>query len=135
MVTISQIEAGAVKFLDGEVAPKIPVNVPNGQLKKIAFLAGAAYAVHKNVQRYANHPMLAQLGAVDEEGNIDLEGLLEAAQRAVPEKGFKATVPILGDLNFTPRTWSAWRLISRRDSPSKVARKFPPELPPEHSEA
>lgn len=100
MATISQIESGIVKYIDAEVAPKIPVNIPNGQLKKFAFLTGAAYAVRKGVQQYANHPFLAKLGAVDEEGNVDLDGVLEAARSAVPEKGFKATVPILGDLTF-----------------------------------
>lgn len=100
MVTISQIEAGAVKFIDAEIAPKIPVNVPNGQLKKVAFLAGAAYAVHKNVQQYAAHPMLAQLGAVDETGNVDLDGILDAARSAVPDTGVKVDVPILGGLTF-----------------------------------
>lgn len=100
MVTINQIEAGAVKYIDAEIAPKIPVNVPNGQLKKIAFLAGAAYAVHKNVQQYAGHPILAQLGAVDESGGIDLDGLLEAARGAAPSDGFQVTVPILGNLTF-----------------------------------
>lgn len=100
MVTISQIEAGAIKYIDNEIAPKIPVNVPNGQLKKVVFLAGAAYAVHNSVQQYANHPMLAQLGAVDQEGNFDVDGILEAARSAIPEAGFKATVPVLGDLTF-----------------------------------
>ena len=100
MATIDQIEAGAVKYIDAEIAPKIPVNVPNGQLKKIAFLAGAAYAVRKNVQQYASHPMLAQMGAVDEDGNVDLDGLLAAAQNAAPTEGFQVTVPILGDLTF-----------------------------------
>lgn len=100
MVTINQIEAGAAKYIDNEIAPKIPVNVPNGQLKKVVFLAGASYAVHKGVQQYANHPMLSQLGAVDQEGNFDIDGILEAARSAVPETGFKATVPVLGDLTF-----------------------------------
>lgn len=100
MVTINQIEAGAVKYIDTEIAPKIPVNVPNGQLKKIAFLAGAAYAVHKNIQGYVGHPVLAQLGAVDEAGNVDLDGILEAARSAVPDTGVKVSVPILGDLTF-----------------------------------
>lgn len=100
MVTINQIEAGAVKYIDTEIAPKIPVNIPNGQLKKVAFLAGAAYAVRKNVQQYAGHPLLTQLGAMDESGSIDLDGLLEAARGAIPKDGFKVTVPILGDLTF-----------------------------------
>lgn len=100
MATISQIETGAIKFLDNEIAPKIPVNVPNGQLKKVMFLAGAAYAVHSGVRQYANHPMLTQLGAVDQDGNFDVDGILEAARGAIPETGFKATVPVLGDLTF-----------------------------------
>lgn len=100
MVTISQIEAGAVKFIDAEIAPKIPVNVPNGQLKKVAFLAGAAYAVRKNIRQYAGHPMVTQLGAVDEAGNVDLDGLLGAARGAVSNEGVKVSVPILGDLTF-----------------------------------
>ena len=100
MVTISQIETGAVKFIDGVIAPQIPTNVPNGQLKKIAFLAGAAYAVHKNIRQYANHPMLIQLGAVDENGGIDLDGILEAARSNIPDTGFSVNVPILGDLTF-----------------------------------
>lgn len=100
MVTIHQIEAGAAKYIDNEIAPKIPVNVPNGQLKKIAFLTGAAYVVHKGVQQYADHPMLSHLGAVDADGNVDVDGILEAARSNIPETGFKVTVPVLGDLTF-----------------------------------
>lgn len=101
MVSINQIEAGAVKFIDNVIAPVIPVDVPNGQLKKVAFLTGAAYAVRKNVRQYANSPILTKMGAMDENGNIDLDGILEAAKEAVPENGFKVTVPILGDLTFS----------------------------------
>lgn len=100
MVTIDQIESGVVKFIDTEIAPKIPVNVPNGQLKKVVFLAGAAYAVRKNIRQYAGHPMVAQLGAMDEAGNVDLDGLLGSARGAVPNEGLKVSVPILGDLTF-----------------------------------
>lgn len=100
MVTIDQVEAGAIRYIDNEIAPKIPVNVPNGQLKKVVFLAGAAYAVRRNLRQYAAHPVLAKLGAVDKEGGVDVDGLLEAMRGAVPETGFKATVPVLGDLTF-----------------------------------
>ena len=41
MVNLTQIEQGAVKFIDNEIAPKIPTNIPNGQIKKIAAVAGA----------------------------------------------------------------------------------------------
>lgn len=100
MAKINQIEAGVAKYIDAEIAPKIPTNIPNGQLKKVAFLTGAAYAVHKGVAQYLSNPLLTQIGAVDEEGNVDLDGVLEAAQGVVPETGVKVTVPILGDLTF-----------------------------------
>ena len=100
MVTINQMEAGAAKYIDAEIAPRIPTNIPNGQLKKAVFLAGATYVIHKNIQQYAAHPMLAQLGAMDEDGNIDLDGILDAARNAVPDTGLKVNVPILGDLTF-----------------------------------
>lgn len=34
MATINQIEIGLVKYIDAEIAPKIPTNIPNGQLKR-----------------------------------------------------------------------------------------------------
>lgn len=100
MSTIQQIEQGAVKFIDAEIAPKIPTNIPNGQIKKIAALAGAAYAVHNGLGKVLSNPALAAIGAVDGEGNVDVEGLAAAATAQIPEGGFKVTVPILGDLTF-----------------------------------
>lgn len=100
MVTIKQIEAGAVKYIDAELAPQIPVNVQNGQLKKVAILACAAYTIHKRVQEYASHPTLAQMGAMDEDGNVDLDGLLDSAKQAMPDTGVQIDVPILGPLTF-----------------------------------
>lgn len=100
MVSIKQIEQGAVKFIDNEFAPKIPTNIPNGQIKKIAAVAGAAYAVHNGLGKLAAHPALATIGAVDENGNVDAEGIAEMVKAQISEKGFVLTVPILGDLTF-----------------------------------
>ncbi len=100
MATIEQIERGAVKFIDAELAPKIPVNIPNGQLKKIAAVAGAVYAVKHGLEKLVGNPALAAIGAVDADGNVDLEGIAAIAEEQIPEKGFQVTVPILGDLTF-----------------------------------
>nr|WP_326174937.1 hypothetical protein [uncultured Oscillibacter sp.] len=100
MATSQQIEQGAVRFIDGEIAPKIPTNVPNGQIKKIFALAGAAYAVRNGLGKALSSPALAAIGAVDGEGNVDVEGLAEAALAQIPKGGFKVAVPILGELTF-----------------------------------
>lgn len=100
MATIAQIEQGAVRFIDAEIAPKIPTNIPNGQIKKIAAVAGAVYAVRNGLHKVISSPALAAIGAVDGDGNVDVEGIAEVAVKQIPENGFKVTVPILGDLTF-----------------------------------
>lgn len=100
MVTITQIEQGAVKFIDNEIAPKIPTNIPNGQIKKIAAVAGAVYAVRNSLRKAVTNPALSAIGAVDGDGNVDVDGLAEIAAAQIPDSGFKVTVPILGDLTF-----------------------------------
>ena len=79
MVTIAQIEQGAVRFIDAEIAPEIPPNIPNGQLKKIAAVEGAVYAVWHGLQKAVSSPALAAIGAVDAEGNIDMGSIVEIA--------------------------------------------------------
>ncbi len=100
MATISQIEQGAVKFIDAEVAPKIPTNIPNGQIKKIAAVAGAVYVVRNGLRKAIANPVLSTIGAVNEDGDIDVDGIAEIAVSQIPENGFKVTVPILGELTF-----------------------------------
>lgn len=100
MVSLKQIEQGAAKYIDAEIAPKIPTNVPNGQIKKIAAVAGATYALRHGLGKLVAHPALATIGAVDDGGNVDIEGIAEMVREQIPDKGFKVTVPILGDLTF-----------------------------------
>lgn len=100
MVSIQQIEQGAVRFIDNEIAPKIPTNIPNGQIKKIVAVAGAAYAVRNGLGKLATTPALTTIGAVDGSGNVDAEGIAEMVKAQIPKEGFKVTVPILGNLTF-----------------------------------
>ena len=89
-----------MNYIDHEIAPNIPTNIPNGQIKKIAAVAGAAYAVKHGLEKLVANPALAAIGAEDGDGNVDVEGIVETFQAQVPEKGFKVTFPILGDLTF-----------------------------------
>lgn len=98
MATMKQIEAGIAKYIDAELAPKIPVNIPNGQIKKIAAVSGAIYAVRHMLSGGAG--VLAGIGAMDKDGDVDVDGMAAVLTEQIPTEGFQVTVPILGPLTF-----------------------------------
>lgn len=100
MATIAQIEAGAAKYIDQELAPNIPTNIPHGQIKKMAAVAGAVYAVKNGLRRAISSPAVTAIGAVDENGDVDVDGIAQAFLEQVPKEGFHVDVPILGPLTF-----------------------------------
>lgn len=100
MATVNQIEMGAVQYIDAELAPKIPTNIPNGQIKKIAAISGTVYAIRRGLQTIGDNPTLTAIGAVNADGDIDVNGLAAVVREQIPDAGFKLTVPILGDLTF-----------------------------------
>lgn len=97
MVSMQQIENGVARFIDAELAPKIPVDGPNGQLKRVGFLVGVTYKLHKQLPALVN-----SLGAVDQTGDVDIEGLLEVIHMRVPESGLRVQVPVIDELIFYP---------------------------------
>lgn len=101
MVSIDKIEAGVAKYIDVELAPNIPTDVPNGQLKKLVGVAGAIYAVRHGLRNLAGNKTLSALGAMDEDGNVDVDGLAEVIKEHIPTKGLKVTVPFLSDMALT----------------------------------
>lgn len=100
MATIAQIEAGAARYIDQELSPNIPTDIPHGQIKKMAAVAGAMYAVRKGLRKAIALPAVAAIGAVDESGNVDVDGIAEVFLDQVPKDGFSVDVPILGPLTF-----------------------------------
>ena len=97
MVSMAQIENGLCKFIDNELAPKIPADGQNGGLRRIGFLVGLTYMIHKQTPS-----VLATMGAVDENGNVDVDGLMLAVKKFVPEDGLRVQVPVVSELVFYP---------------------------------
>lgn len=100
MATIAQIERGAMKYIDNDMAENIPTNIPHGQIKKILALSGAAYAVTHGLENMLAKPELKNIGAVDVDGNVDINGIAEVLLTKIPKEGFILKFPILGDLKF-----------------------------------
>lgn len=97
MVTISQLESGLTRFIDNEMVPKIPVDGANGAAKRLGFIVGLTYMVHKQVPT-----LLSTIGAADANGNVDFDGLAVMVKKNIPEGGLKVQIPMVGELIFFP---------------------------------
>lgn len=97
MVSMQQVEHGLARFIDAELAPQIPADGQNGQLKRMGFLVGVTYMLHKQMPA-----LLKSIGAVEQNGDVDIEGLLEVVRARVPESGLRVQVPVVNELIFYP---------------------------------
>lgn len=97
MVSMAQVENGLTRFIDNELAPKIPADGQNGGLKRLGFLVGLTYMVHKQMPT-----VLKTMGAVDPSGNVDMEGVMLAVKKFMPEDGLRVQVPVVNELVFYP---------------------------------
>ena len=97
MVSVAQIEAGVARFIDNELAPKIPADGPNGALKRFGLLVGLSYNIKSKVPA-----TLHSMGAIDENGNVDLDSVAELARKYMPEAGLRVQVPVINELVFYP---------------------------------
>lgn len=97
MVSMQQIENGLARFIDAELAPKIPADGSNGAVKRLGFLVGVTYMLHKQLPA-----LLKTIGAVEPNGNVDIEGLIDVIRDRVPGDGLRVQVPVVDELIFYP---------------------------------
>ena len=97
MVSMQQVEHGLARFIDNELAPKIPVDGNNGPVKRVGFLVGVTYMLHKQLP-----VLLSTIGAVDQNGSVDIEGVVEVIRARIPDNGLRVQVPMVNELVFYP---------------------------------
>ena len=97
MVSMQQVEHGLARFIDNELAPKIPVDGNNGLVKRIGFLVGVTYMLHKQLP-----VLLSTIGAVDQNGSVDIDGVMEVIRTRIPDNGLRMQVPMVNELVFYP---------------------------------
>lgn len=103
MVSINQIEAGVSRWLDKELMPKLPSGGAYDGLKKAAAVALAMYAIKRGraaLDGLTHNSFLGTIGAVDHNGNVDIEGFMDEMRKQLPESGLTVSVPMVGDLTF-----------------------------------
>lgn len=80
---INQIESGILEYVQKEIAEK----APNGFLKFMIY-TGSFLMLNKGEKALNTYlPVLKAAELIDEEGDIDIEKLYEAAKQGIKESG------------------------------------------------
>ena len=95
-VTIDQAMRGAMRYADNEVIPHLPGGKGIGAGIALALIMDGGKA---QLLKLRENPAVKMMGVMDEDGNIDLDRLYNAARPRFENK-LTVSVPLLGDLRF-----------------------------------
>lgn len=97
MVTIDQAMRGVAKYADNEIIPHLPTGKGIGAGIVLALIMDGGKS---RVLALKDYPAVQMMGVMDEEGNIDLDRLYNAARARVDGKKIPLTIPVIGELRF-----------------------------------
>ena len=103
MVSLNQIEHGIGRWVDAELLPLVPTGGQYDNIKRLGVAASAVYLIRKGktaLTTLQGNALLKTLGAIDENGDIDLDGIKDVLMEKIPDCGIKVTVPILNEVTF-----------------------------------
>lgn len=95
-VTIDQAMRGAVRFADNEIIPHLPGGKGIGAGIALALIMDGG---HSRILALREHPAVKLMQIMDEQGNIDLDRLYNAARPKFENK-LSVSVPFIGELKF-----------------------------------
>lgn len=95
-VTIDQAMRGAVRFADNEIIPHLPGGKGIGAGIALALIMEGS---REKLLSLREHPAVKLMQIMDEQGNIDLDRLYNAARPKFENK-LSVSVPFIGELKF-----------------------------------
>lgn len=95
-VTIDQAMRGAVRFADNEIIPQLPGGKGIGAGIALALIMDGG---RSRILALREHPAVKLMQIMDEQGNIDLDRLYNAARPKFENK-LSVSVPFIGELKF-----------------------------------
>ena len=95
-VTIDQAMRGAVRFADNEIIPHLPGGNGIGAGIALALIMDGG---RRRILALRDHPAVKLMQIMDEQGNIDLDLLYNAARPKFENK-LSVSVPLIGELKF-----------------------------------
>ena len=119
MVHKSNIIPGLSKFIDSSVLSHYPPT----SLKRIAAAGAIAIYLNRNmdlVDKLLQHPMLAAMNLVNDQGMVDIETLRDVYKIEINKAGFlRVHLPLLGDVDFVSDDLdSLYRILQSIDAAS-----------------
>lgn len=97
MVTIDQAMRGVAQYAENEIIPHLPMGKGIGAGIALALIMDGGKS---RILALKDHPAVQVMGIMDEEGNIDLDRLYNAARTRVDGKKIPWDIPIIGELKF-----------------------------------
>lgn len=96
MITIDQAMRGFTKFVDYEVIPHLPTGKGIGAGIALALIMDGG---KEEILKLRDNPAVKMMNVMDEQGNIDVDRLYNAARPRFQNK-LTVTIPFIGDLRF-----------------------------------
>lgn len=98
MVSIDRVQAGAARYLESEILPKM-----SGVNKWLVGAAASAYIAEAPalLRKLNENKAVAALNLVDEAGNIDIEKIYQHLKPMAAKCPATVTLPVVGSLTFT----------------------------------
>ena len=97
MVTIDQAMRGVAQYADNEIIPHLPAGKGIGAGIALALIMDGGKS---RILALKDHPAVQMMGIMDEDGNIDLDRLYNAARTQVDGKKIPWNIPVIGELKF-----------------------------------
>lgn len=95
-VTIDQAMRGAVRFADNEIIPHLPGGKGIGAGIALALIMDGG---RSRILALREHPAVKLMQIMDDQGNIDLDRLYNAARPKFENK-LSVSLPFIGELKF-----------------------------------
>lgn len=98
MVTSKQVVAGVLEYADRNIMPKLDGSKQFLAGMALGMVGGKAEALMASLSQ---QPMIAALGVVQQNGDLDLDALYAAAATQMDkQKNLSIDIPVIGRLTF-----------------------------------
>lgn len=96
MVTVKQVQSGIVRYVDSDLLPHLD------GMKKIGlgiYMGLASENIGAAIQKYKDHPAVAMLNVVTEDGMVDIDKVYAVAKPMFDQKQ-SIDLPLIGRVTF-----------------------------------